>query len=49
MQGKIFGNRKEEVTGSWRKLHNESLRNLKSSLNIMTKSRSVRCVGHVEM
>jgi hypothetical protein len=37
------------VTKDWRKLHNEELHNLYSSLNIirMTKSRRIRCTGHV--
>jgi hypothetical protein len=30
----IFGPRRDEVKGSWRKLHNEELRNLYSSPNI---------------
>jgi hypothetical protein len=35
----IFGRRKDEVTERWRKLHNEKLHSLYSSLNIirMTK------------
>jgi acyl-coenzyme A synthetase/AMP-(fatty) acid ligase len=37
----IFGPKRDEVTGSWRKLHNEELRNLYSSPSIirMMKSR----------
>jgi hypothetical protein len=31
---KIFGPKKDYVTGSWRKLHNEELHNLYSSPNI---------------
>jgi hypothetical protein len=31
---KIFGPKSEEVTGGWRKLHNEELHNLYSSPNI---------------
>jgi hypothetical protein len=36
---RIFGPKKDEVTGGWRKLHNEELHNLYSSPNIirMTK------------
>jgi hypothetical protein len=45
----IFGQKKDEVTGGWRKLHNEELHNLYSSPSIirMMKSRSMRWVGHV--
>jgi hypothetical protein len=46
---KIFGPKKDEVTGEWRKLHNEELRNLYSSPSIirMIRSRRMRWVGHV--
>jgi len=39
----------EEVTGEWRKLHNEELNNLYSSPNIVRvlKSRRMRWAGHV--
>jgi hypothetical protein len=39
-----FGPKKDEVTGGWRKLHNEELRDLYSSPSIigMTKSRKMR-------
>jgi hypothetical protein len=45
----IFGPKKVEVTGDWRKLHNEELQNLYSSPNIirMIKSRRMRLAGHV--
>jgi hypothetical protein len=45
---RIFG-LKKEVTGDWRKLHNEELNNLYSSPNInrMIKSRRMRWAGHV--
>jgi hypothetical protein len=45
----IFGPVRNEVTGGWRKLHNEELHNLYSSLNIIQiiKSRSMRAAGHV--
>jgi hypothetical protein len=45
----IFGPKRDEVTGDWRKLHNEELHNLFSSPNIirMIKSRRMRSVGHV--
>jgi hypothetical protein len=32
---RIFGPKRDEVRGGWRKLHNEELRNLHSSLNII--------------
>jgi hypothetical protein len=46
---RIFGPRRDEVTGDWRKLHNEKLHNLYSSPNIirMVKSRTMIWVGHV--
>jgi hypothetical protein len=46
---RIFGRERDEVTGGWRKLHNEKLRNLYSSPSIitMTKSRRMRWSGHV--
>jgi hypothetical protein len=31
---RIFGPKRDEVTGDWRKLHNEELHNLYSSTNI---------------
>jgi hypothetical protein len=45
----IFGPKKDEVTGGWRKLHNYELRNLYSIPSIirMIKSRKVRWAGHV--
>jgi hypothetical protein len=46
---RIFGPRKDEVTGRWRKLHNEELQNLYSSPSIirMIKSRRMRWTGNV--
>jgi hypothetical protein len=46
---RIFGPKRDEVTGDWRKLHNEELHNLCSSPNIirMIKSRGIRWAGHV--
>jgi hypothetical protein len=46
---RIFGPKRNEVTGEWRKLHNEELNGLYSSLNIirLIKSRRMRWVGHV--
>jgi hypothetical protein len=45
----IFGPRRDEVTGEWRKLHNEKLNDLYSSPSIITlmKSRRMRWAGHV--
>jgi hypothetical protein len=44
-----FGPRRDEVTGDWRKLHNEELHSLYSLPNIirMMKSRRMRWAGHV--
>jgi hypothetical protein len=46
---KIFGPQRDEVTGGWRKLHNEELHNLYSSPSIirMIKSRRMRGSDHV--
>ena len=46
----IFGPKRDEVTGEWRKLHNEELNDLYSSPTIVRviKSRSMRWAGHVE-
>jgi hypothetical protein len=46
---RIFGFKREAVTGTWRNLHNEELHNLKSlSCFIkMIKSKKMRCVGFV--
>jgi hypothetical protein len=47
---KVFGPKRDEVTGKWRKLHNKELNDLYSSPNIMrvVKSRRLRWTGHVE-
>ena len=49
MLRRIFGSKRDEVTGEWRKLHNEELSDLFSSTNIVwvIKSRSMRLAGHV--
>jgi uncharacterized membrane protein len=46
---RIFGPKRDEVTGEWRKLHNEELRDLYFSLSIIRiiKSRRMRWAGHV--
>ena len=46
---RIFGPKRDEVTGEWRKLYNEELNDLYSSPNIVRviKSRIMRWDGHV--
>jgi len=46
---RIFGAKRDEVTGEWRKLHNEELNDLYSSPNIVRviKSRIMRWAGNV--
>jgi hypothetical protein len=46
---RIFGPKRDGVTGGWRKLHTEELRNLYSSPSIIRiiKSRRMRWAGHV--
>jgi hypothetical protein len=46
---RIFGARRDEVTGVWRRLHNEELNDLYSSPNTVwvIKSRRMRWAGHV--
>jgi hypothetical protein len=46
---RILGPKRDEVTGDWRKLHNEDLHNSYSSSSIirMIKSRRMRFAGHV--
>ena len=46
---RIFGPRRDEVTGEWRRLHNEELIDLYSSPNIVRviKSRRMSWAGHV--
>jgi hypothetical protein len=47
--GRIFGPKRDEVTGGWTKLHNEELHNVYSSPYIirMIKSRRTRWEGRV--
>jgi hypothetical protein len=45
---RIFGPKRDEITGEWRKLHNEELHILYSSPDIrQIKSRRMRWAGHV--
>jgi hypothetical protein len=46
---RIFGPKRDEVTGGWRKLHNEGLQGLYSSPSIvrLIKARRMRWAGHV--
>ena len=45
----MFGSERDEVIKEWRKIHNEELNDLYSSLNIVRviKFRTVRWAGHV--
>jgi hypothetical protein len=45
----LFGPKRDEVTGEWRKLHNEEMDDLYSLPNIVrvVKSRIMRWAGHV--
>jgi len=46
---RIFGTKRDDVTGEWRRLHKEELNDLYASLNIVwvIKLRQMRCAGHV--
>jgi hypothetical protein len=46
---RIFGPKRDEATGCWRKLHNEELHNFFSSPSIITmiKSRWMGWAGHI--
>jgi hypothetical protein len=46
---RVFGSKRDEVTGEWRKLHNEELSDLYSLPNILlvVKSRRIRWAGHM--
>jgi hypothetical protein len=45
----IFGPKRDEVTGKWRKMHNEELHDLYSLPSVIRiiKSRRMRRTGHV--
>jgi hypothetical protein len=43
---RIFGPKRDEVTGEWKKLHNGELHNLYSSPNIIKHIKSRACVTH---
>jgi hypothetical protein len=45
----MFGPKRDEVTGGWRKLHNEELHNIYFSPSVirMMKSRRMRWAGYV--
>jgi hypothetical protein len=47
--GRIFGPKRDGVTGEWRRLHNKELNDLYSSPNIIRviKSRRMRWTGHI--
>ena len=49
MLRRVFGPKRDEVTGEWRKLHNEELSDLYFLPNIVrvVKSRRMRWAGHV--
>jgi len=46
---RIFGPKRDKITGEWRKLHNEELNDLSSLSSIVwvIKSRRIRWAGHV--
>jgi hypothetical protein len=46
---RIFGRKRDEATGEWRRLHNKELNDLYSSPNIIRviKSRRMRWAGHI--
>ena len=46
---RVFGPKRDEVTGDWRKLHNEELNDMYCSRNIVRviKSKRIRWTGHV--
>jgi hypothetical protein len=48
---RTFGTKRDEVTGDWRKIHNEELHDLYSSPNIVwvIKLKRMRWAGHVAL
>ena len=48
---RLFGPKRDEVTGEWRKLHNEELSDLYSLLNIVrvVKTRRMRWSRHLAL
>jgi hypothetical protein len=48
---RVFGPKRDEVTGEWRKLHNEEVNDLYPLPNIVrvVKSRRMRWAGHVAL
>jgi len=42
---RVFGPKRDEVTGEWRKLHNEELNDLHPSTNILRVIKSRRMMG----
>jgi hypothetical protein len=46
---RLYGPKRDEVTGGWRKLHNEELHNLYTSPNVIRiiRLRRIRGAGHV--
>jgi len=46
---RVFGPKRDQITGEWRKLHNEELRDLYTLPDIVrvVKSRGMRWAGHV--
>jgi hypothetical protein len=48
---RVFGPKREEIARDWRKLHNEELRNLKSSPHIIRviKSKIMSSVKHIAL
>jgi hypothetical protein len=51
MMKRIFGSKRDKITGEWRKLHKQELSALYSSPNIVrvSKSRRLRWAGHVAL